>query len=482
MGLEARFICVDAGTRRFKAALVAQDGGIREQREHYYPLRDPLRHEYHTGDFVAALESTLKPLTAALGRRRGDRRAGPPGGEVIGIGVTGHGPTLIPVDRDGTPLYPGVGYLDDRVKKHIKALSEKAGDRLTSTMYLPIALFFKEEQPEIYGNTNKFLQSFDYLVYLLTGEYTASASSRGIRPWDDEALRSGGLDSAKFPAVSYMGREIGRTTRSARERFGVPKGVPVYAVGVDFAAALAGAGVLEKGRSCERAGSSGGINLCWNRFVGDKRLLSYGHFIEGLWNVAGITSTSGLAVDWAACALGIERPLTFDCNELPKKILFFPYLKGERTPLWDPYLRGAFFGIRTDHTKRDLMKAVYLGITLGIRDCVRIIEENGCTFETPVVTTGWGAKDDGFVQFKADVTGKPFAKLQTADVELLGVAVVAAAASGLYDGLREAAAAMIRPCGVFSPVSARRAFYDGMFDLYLETQEKLFRHKLFDAG
>jgi xylulokinase len=98
-----------------------------------------------------------------------------------------------------------------------------------------------------------------------------------------------------------------------------------------------------------------------------------------------------------------------------------------------------------------------------------------------VVTTGWGAKDDGFVQFKADVIGKPFAKLQSADAELLGIGVIAAAAAGLYGGLRDAAAAMIRPRRVFSPVGARRAFYDGMFDLYLEVQEKIARHKLFDA-
>jgi len=116
-----------------------------------------------------------------------------------------------------------------------------------------------------------------------------------------------------------MGREIGRTTRRARERFGIPKGAPVYAVRCRFRRGIGGTGVLEKGRSCERAGSSGGINLCWDRFVGDKRLLSYEHFIEGLWNVAGITSTSGLAVDWAERALGIERPLSFDSGELPKK-------------------------------------------------------------------------------------------------------------------------------------------------------------------
>jgi sugar (pentulose or hexulose) kinase len=112
---EEYFICVDAGTTRFKAALVAPDGSVREQREHYYPRQDPLRHEYHTGDFIAALESTLKPLAAALGGagvrgggvRSGGGRAGAPGCAVIGIGVTGHGPTLIPVDRGGPLSTPG---------------------------------------------------------------------------------------------------------------------------------------------------------------------------------------------------------------------------------------------------------------------------------------------------------------------------------------------------------------------------------------
>ena len=268
--------------------------------------------------------------------------------------MTGHGPTLIPVDRRGCPSIPGVGYLDDRVKKYVKALAEKAGNRLTSTMYLPIALFFKEEQPEIYGNTHKIPPVLRLSRHLLTGEYTASASSPGIRPWDDEALRIGGLTAAKFPSVSFMGREIGRTTRRARERFGVPAGLPVYAVGVDFAAALVGAGRAREGQVLRTRGLFGRNQPLLGPFRRRQKAPELRALHRGVVERGGHHEHLGLAVDWAECALGIERTPSVRCGEVPKRVIFFPYLKGERTPLWDPYRRAGFYGLRLEHTKGDL--------------------------------------------------------------------------------------------------------------------------------
>jgi xylulokinase len=469
MARDDLFLCIDAGTTRFKSALVSIEGSIEAKEEYYYPHLDDLRHEYHTGEFRKALDRTLGPLTAFAGER------------IRAVGVTGHGPTLIPVGPSGAPLYAGVGYLDDRVKKYIAALAKKTQNLLTSTMYIPIALFFKEEQPEIYGSTHKFLQSFDYLVHLLAGEYTASASSLGIRPWDRGALEAAGLDSGKFPEVSIMGQEVGRTSGPAREKFGIERGIPVYAVGVDFAAALVGAGTMRKGMSCERAGSSGGINLCWDRLVGDRRLLSYEHFIDGLWNVAGITSTSGKAVDWITRLLGITKRDPFRYGEVPKRVLFLPYLKGERTPLWDPYAQGVFYGLRLEHDREDLVRAVYLGTALAIRDCIQIIEENGCAFMEPVVTTGWGAREEDFVRFKADVVGKSFSQLQTQDGELLGVAIVCAVSEGLYGDLASAAGMMVRTKNIFHPDEKRHSYFNELFSLYKEIQQRVIMNKLFDG-
>ncbi|NIO79934.1 MAG: hypothetical protein GTN68_05205, partial [Candidatus Aminicenantes bacterium] len=217
------------------------------------------------------------------------------------------------------------------------------------------------------------LQSFDYLAYRLTGNYVASSSSSGIKPWERKKIESAGLDIDKFPSIRYMGQEIGKTIPDAEIKLGIPAGIPVYAIGVDFAAALVGTNMLRKGRSCERAGSSGGINLCWDSPVDDHRLLCYEHFIKNRWNIAGITSTYGKAIEWAKKTLGIDPVEYLVAGRKPPRILFYPYLKGERTPLWNPFAKGMFIGLKESHDPVDIMIAVCMGIAFSIRDCIEII-------------------------------------------------------------------------------------------------------------
>jgi xylulokinase len=456
------FLCIDAGTTRFKAALVSGSGRVLSKSEHYYTSDSKGLHEYRARDFHRALANSIKELsiTAVMGT-------------ISGVGITGHGPTLIPVDCDGNPLHSAVGYLDNRVKKYIELMAQKKTNRITSTMYIPIALFFRHEMADIYTRTHRFLQIFDYLAYILTGVFSASSSSVGIKPWDKTQIERAGLDTDKFPEIRYMGEIIGTVSEKASPRFSIPPGVPVFAIGVDFAAALVGTGMIEKGKSCERSGSSGGINLCWDSPVADPRLLSYTHFIGGMWNIAGITTTSGKAVDWLSSIVDTKHFSPPGRKRSGSELLFFPYLKGERTPLWNPYAKGMFFGLTSEHTKSDIIFSVYLGVVLSLMDCIQIIIENHCSFDYPVVTTGWGAKIDWFTQLKADVTGLPFVKIQTSDAELLGIALICAVSSGLYENIHEAVPNTVRVDQTFEPEESIHRHYEEVFRLYKELQQKI---------
>jgi xylulokinase len=349
-------------------------------------------------------------------------------------------------------------------------------EKVTSTMYIPIALFFREELPQTYERTWSFFQPFDYLSFRLTGRAVASSSSSGIKPWEHERIDAAGLDATKFPRICYMGEEIGQTTEASAGETGISPGVPVYAIGVDFAAALVGTNMLFPGRSCERAGSSGGINLCWDRRIHDDRLLCYAHFIRETYNVAGITSTYGKALEWAGNVLNAPEFEHRRLKKEPTNIIFLPYLKGERTPLWDPYARGAFFGMDKNSDAVDLMISVYTGIALSLRDCIDIIEAAGCEFRYPVMTTGGLTEDDWFMQLKADVTGKIFARAQIHDAELLGIAIVLASSQGYFPSLTAAASALVHEQGSFTPRSDLAAWYTNLFGRYRKLRTMLTRH------
>ncbi len=461
---DSYFISIDAGTTRFKAALVSQRGEIIAKSDYYYGIDEGLFHEYKRAAFKNALISTVSEIIKNTDKNKIDA-----------VGITGHGPTLIPVSKDGSPQFSAVGYLDERVKKYIKRLAEKENNRITSTMYIPIALFFKEELSKVYEKTHKFLQSFDYIAYVLTGEFTASSSSTGIKPWEKITIEKTGLDINKFPKIYYMGEKIGNITVSCENLLGIPKGTPVFAIGVDFAAALVGTNTLDKGRSCERAGSSGGINLCWDKAIDDNRLLCYKHFISGFYNVAGITSSSGRALEWIKKILSIKELPSFKDINKNEKIIFLPYLQGERTPLWNPYAKGIFFGLMEKHDRRDILISVFLGIALSIRDCMEIIEENDCKFSSPVVTTGGQARNDWFVQLKADVTGKPFVKTQTEDAELIGTSAILATATGHFTDLASAAKKTVKTGKVFKPRKDKFQYYSELYKIYKELRSNFTR-------
>jgi xylulokinase len=454
------FLCIDAGTSRFKAALIAIDGTITAQSDKAYaPFKKV--HEYSTEDFTGALADVVSGLGDTLRRMH-----------VSAIGVTGHGPTLIPIDEKGSSLFPAVGYLDDRVKKYIQKLSDKKSDRISTTMYIPIALFFMEEYPDIYNRTYKFLQSFDFITYRLTGEPIASSSTAGITLWDEKRLVRAGLDIRKFPDIRHMGEMIGKTTNGAARDFKIPAHVPVFAVGADFAAGLIGTSALDTGYSCERAGSSGGINICWDAPVSDTRLLCYKHFIKNRYNIAGITSTYGKAVEWARSISGVESTERI-MRKPPPSLLFLPYLKGERTPLWNPFATGVLSGVDTGSSQNDVLCAVYTGIGFSIRDAIEIIEENGCMFQHPIVTTGGLAADDWFTQIKSDITGKAFAVTQTHDAELLGTSIVTAQAAGFYPDIRKAAKKIVQIHRVFEPRNEMHARYSHLFRLYRSLRDRI---------
>ena len=174
-------LCIDAGTTRFKAAAITPRGKVLAEEDCTYGATDGSVHEYSHHDLLTAFSKTVGAIFKVVSADT-----------IIGIGITGHGPTLIPLDSQCKPLHPGVGYLDDRVKHYIQKLAERENDKITSTMYIPIALFFKEEMPDLYKKTSSFLQPFDYLALLLTGSCVASSSSSGIKPWHSSKILEAG--------------------------------------------------------------------------------------------------------------------------------------------------------------------------------------------------------------------------------------------------------------------------------------------------
>jgi xylulokinase len=409
--------------------------------------------------------------------------------KVEALVVSGNGPTLTPVT--GEPACGAGGlrleaaaarlWLDRRAGEEAAAVSSVMGAFVDSGFFIPKALEIKNREPELYEKTRVFLSCPEYLACALTGEARTVFPAEGFDRWywNRQVLEKLALDPKKFPPFIVPGDVIGTLLPQAAVFFGFSKPVPLIAGGPDFFAAILGSGAVRPGDACDRAGSSEGINVCTEKRIGDPRLMSYGHPVKPWWNLSGIISTTGKAVDWMMTVLALEPgaqdeffALAAEAPPGARGLVFLPYLAGERAPIWDPEARGVFMGLGLETGRAELARAVVEGICFAIRDVIAVMEEAGAPVRN--LRVGGGPAASGFLnQLKADISGREVLVPAAPDVELMGLTALGAAALGKYASTAEAASALIRIGRVYHPDEKKTARYERLFVGYRELYRSL---------
>ncbi len=473
-------LAFDIGTSWIKGALVDPQGRLVAQARHPVAALPAAQPRFHEVDPRQWLEGVRQVAGRMLANRRRRVRA---------VVVSGNGPTLIPTGEDGEPVHPAINWLDRRAIEESRLIGRATGSTVDPSFFLPKAYWLFRRRPEIYRRTRRFFSCPEYIDFLLTGSAYTILPSEGFSRyiWTEKAIRALGLDAEKFPPFVPPGSSAGPVTPAAAERLGLPAGVPVFAGGPDFIMSLLGSGTVRPGRVCDRGGSSEGVNLCAQAPVADPRLLVLPHIIEGLYNVSGLISTTGRALDWFRGIIGRRQEEFADYLEeigrVPPgagRLLFLPYLAGERSPLWDPHARGTFLGLTLAHTPLDMSRAVVEAVGYAIRDVLEIMAENGLQVREMRVSGGQ-SRSAVWNQIKADITGRSILELEVHDSELLGAACIGFAAlegvrpgaAGAGDGLADAAERLVRVRRTYEPNPARRPLYDELFRLYRQAYGRL---------
>jgi xylulokinase len=334
-----------------------------------------------------------------------------PGPELIVI--SGNGPTLVPVTRDGVSLRP-VFWFDEALPPP-PGLAGRAGPEGRAgipSFFLPRVRAFSERRREDYERTAFFLPPQEWLSWRLGASPVTVIPHGGYEPyyWDKEQCAALGLDRGKFPPLVKMGAVTGRTSGTGP----LGGGVPIAAAGPDFIMALIGTAVLEPGMCCDRTGSSEGINLCAAERPQEQfpslRILP--HAAEGLWNVGALIPRSGRRFD--EFLAGNPYPL-LSTGEILERLILGPPCPG---------------------------KAVLEEMAGELNAALETLERAGFPAEELVISGGQ-AKNPLWNQYKADMTGRIFLEPEIIDAELAGNAVLGALI--LKGGsLRERASGMIR--------------------------------------
>ncbi len=461
----------DIGTSYAKGGLFSLSGELLLEASipvSMHSSRNAVFQEIDPGDWIAALKTILEKFSLTFNLK-----------DIRGIVITGNGPTLTAVDRSGKPLCPAMTWLDRRAVAESAFIKEKTGVTIDPSFYLPKILWLKEHNPGVYRETAYFFSPAEFIEFYLTGEAHMIFPGEGLENffWTPELVSALKLEKGKLPPFVSIGDPVGKICKTALEELPFQEGTPLFGGGPDFAMSILGTGAVVPGRGCDRAGTSEGINICSEQRIKDSRLMSYRHVIAEYWNVTGIISTTGKAVEWYRNEFLPQTSFDQFYAEAAQaekgagKLLFLPYLAGERAPLWDTHVRGTFLGLSLHHGQREMTRAVLESSGYAIRDVLEVMEDNGVRTDELRIAGG-ASKIDLLNQIKADITGKPIAVPEIPGSEITGGLCTALYGLGRFSSLKEASDTLVRIKKVFEP-SGDRARYNELFGLYREAYSRL---------
>ena len=470
-------LAIDIGTSTFKAGILGYNGE-RLQSLAFPMTFDSREGSYHTADPAQWLQAFCHAASQLANLDK-----------VEGIIISGNGPTVVPVTgevsfKNGAFMVPADSarlWLDRRAQEESNAISAIVGGYVDPSFVLPKVLYIKNREEALYEKTNHIFSSSEFLAYALTGEARTVFPSEGFDRWywNNETLEAAGLDAEKFPPFIEPGGFIGTVLPEVAQHFGFSRTLPVLAGGPDFFVAILGTGTVDPGQTCDRSGTSEGINACTVERIVDPRLMSYGHPVKPYWNCSGIIATTGKALSWGRDLLGMkdlpyQEYYAFAATAKPGAggVVFLPYLAGERAPIWDPHARGVFLGLHLGTGPAELARAVAEGVCFAIQDVITVINDLGGDVSELRVTGGPG--ESTFLnQLKADISGCPVLRPTNLNAELLGLGVIGAAALGRFASFKEAADNMVTIEETYFPQEAHRNMYADLFSLYRESYRAL---------
>ncbi len=478
---------IDVGSYSTKAVLTDLAGRVLETRiaEHTMEFPQPGWAEHDPdavwwGDVVKVCQSLFE----------GGRYAG---SDVAGVGISGVGPCLLPLDAAGRPLRQAILYgIDTRAKREIAELNALIGEEellrfsgmtFTSQATGPKMLWLKNNEPETWQRTATFTTASSYVTYRLTGEHVIDrhTASHFMPFFDMNTLewsdRHAGLiaSTETLPRLAWTDERAGVVSAEAARATGLAEGTPVNAGTIDVIADAISAGAIDTGDLMLTYGSSISFILILDALRPDPRVWMTAGAFPGTYALSAGMATSGSLTRWFRDELAgeatYEQLFSAASGIAPGSdgLLFLPYMSGERTPLHDADARGVIAGLSLSHGRDHLFRAALEGVAYGVRHNLETFEAIGAGVNR-IVAVGGGTTGGTWVQIVSDVSGH----FQSVPESSLGAPIGSAFLGGLAAGVlkRSDLTGWLSPAQTYEPDLSKRHIYDRCFPNFL----KLYRN------
>ncbi|MBM9433599.1 FGGY-family carbohydrate kinase [Flaviflexus equikiangi] len=375
-------------------------------------------------------------------------------GDVAGICISGIGPVFLAADERGQGLRPAILYgVDTRSANEIDELTERygaervlevCGNHMTSQSVGPKIEWVKNNEPDVWERTQRFLMAHSYCVFHLTGEYVLDHLSASMceplyspftNDWVDEWVQDicGDLP---MPRLMWSNEVAGYITDNAARITGLRPGTPVSVGSIDAFVEALSVGVSQPGQVMLMYGSTMVAVQISDKALVAPSLWSNAGLLKGTSNVSGGMSTTGSLTTWVADLSGRDydelSQLAAESDPGSRGLIMLPYFSGERSPIADPNARGVLAGLNLTHTYGDIYRSALEATGFGSRHLLDSIKESGGE-ASEYWAVGGGTTGGLWPQIMSDIIGIKQYIPKVSIGASYGDALMAAMTAGLVD-------------------------------------------------
>ncbi|MCD6120275.1 MAG: hypothetical protein J7K04_00385 [Spirochaetales bacterium] len=428
---EKGIISVDIGSSSFKIGLFSLEGELLHFKKETYPLKSGcLGPRVNPEIFWNLLKTVLRRFEKVLKEYN-----------IISICIDGPARSNFLCSLKGLPLTDCYTWLDNSMENDIKELKDifpldelrkffGASLPLSSTLPIIRLYHFSKTVSAIEREGAFFSTPKDYLIFKLTGKKISDPLSMiSIINIKTKKIVTGFLERLSIvtdilPELKEPWEIAGHISDSASKTIGLESGIPVVTGTIDSLANAFGTGLFSVQKLLDISGTTEVVLSVCEYDKNFPQGLSILPYTEGKYLIGGPMQSGGATIDWWKKKFGKYYLLKRDKPIIKSQILFYPYLNGERAPLWNSKARGIFFGISMEDGPEDMEQAIMEGIAFNIKRIKNLIDAFSGKRIKEVIVTGGGARNKLWNTIKANILEIPVSVSKYHETALAGSAIL----------------------------------------------------------
>ncbi|WP_125589246.1 gluconokinase [Companilactobacillus jidongensis] len=473
-------IGIDIGTTSTKCVLYDLQGTIISHADVGYQLiqTEPGMAEEDPEEIFQAVLNVLKQVLNGIDASK-----------LGGVSFSTAMHSLILMDENDHPLTRAITWADNRAVNYTDKLNAtdlgakiyaKTGTPIHPMAPLSKMLWLKNDRPDLFAQTKKFIDIKSYIFFRLFGVYKIDysiASATGMfnifdLQWEPTVLKLLNIEETRLPDVVNTTASISGINQKYGKLLNIKSDVSFIFGASDGVLSNLGVDAIDPRVVAVTIGTSGAVRVVVNKPVidPDGKLFCYA-LTKNKWVVGGPVNNGGIVFRWIRDQL-FDAKVSYDdltkiASHVPagsNGLLFQPYLGGERAPIWNAYARGSFFGLTRQHTKSDMVRSALEGIVFNLYSVMCLIEKITGK-PTRIQATGGFARSALWRQMLADIFDQDVTIPESFESSCLGAAVLGMCALGYIKNL-SVVKDMVGTTDIYHPNEKNVKVYQELFPIW----------------